>query len=111
MGYYRTETYITSGTKGSWNLELTNAQIAAFVTLTGTANYKLQYSLDPLNSPTALDSDATWIDSNDIPAGTTTSATVAFNTPAARVRLVIASLAGSLKFEVLQDSMPPKVLP
>lgn len=111
MGYRRVETYVTPGTKGSWNLELTNAQISIAMTLTGTGSYKLQYTLDPLDSPTALDSDAAWFDSNEIPAGTTASGIVSFVTPAARVRLVIASLSGSLKMEMLQDSMPPKVLP
>lgn len=111
MGYRRVETYTTPGTKGSWNLELTNAQISIAVTLTGTASYKLQYTMDPLDSPTALDSDASWFDSNEIPAGTTTSGLVSFTTPAARIRMVIAALSGSLKVEMLQDSMPPKVLP
>lgn len=111
MGYRRVETYITTGTKGSWNLELTNAQLSMAFTVTGTATYGLQYTLDPLDSPTALDSDAAWFDSNDVPAGTTGNSIVSFSTPAARVRLVIAALAGSLKMEMLQDSMPPKVLP
>lgn len=104
MPYRRTETYTTIGTKGSWNLDPSiapfNANVA--VTLIGTASYKLQYSLDPLDSPTAVDSDASWFDSNDIPAATITSALAAFITPCARIRLVIASISGSLKMEAIQ---------
>lgn len=111
MGYRRVETYTTPGTKVSWNMELTNASIGVFITLTGTGSYALQYSLDPLDSPTATDADATWLDSNELPTGTTASGVVAFNTPVARIRLVIASLTGSLKMEALQDAMPTKVIP
>jgi hypothetical protein len=111
MGYRRVETYTSPGTKGSWNLELTNAQASVNITLTGTASYKLQYTLDPLDDPLATDADASWLDSNDIPAGTSTSAVCTFMTPAARIRLVIAALSGSLKMEMLQDTMPTKVLP
>lgn len=106
MPYRRTETYTTTGTKGSWNLDPSivpfNANIAVTLT-TGPASYKLQYSLDTLDSPTAVDSDASWFDSNDIPAATATSALAAFITPVARVRLVITTLtAGSLKMEMIQ---------
>lgn len=111
MGYRRVETYATTGTKGSWNVELTNAQLSIAVTVTGTATYGIQYTLDPLDSPTATDADATWFDSNDIPAGTSGDSVASFTTPAARIRIVIAALSGSLKLEMLQDSMPPKVLP
>lgn len=104
MPYRRTETYTTTGTKGSWNLDPSiapfNANIA--VTLVGTASYKIQYTLDPLDSPTAIDSDASWIDSPDIPAATATSAQTSFITPVARVRIVIASISGSLKMEAIQ---------
>lgn len=104
MPYRRTETYTTTGTKGSWNLDPSiapfNANIA--VTLTGTASYKLQYTLDPLDSPTAVDSDAAWFDSTDIPAATAASGGASFITPVARVRLIIASISGSLKMEAIQ---------
>lgn len=104
MPYRRTETYTTTGTKGSWNADPSiapfNANIA--VTLTGTASYKLQYTLDTLDSPTAIDSDASWFDSPDIAAGTATSSNSSFITPVARVRLVIASISGSLKMEMIQ---------
>ena len=108
MPYRRTETYITTGTKGSWNLDPSvapfNAAMSFFIT--GTCTYKMQYTLDPLDSPTALDSDAVWIDSPDIPAGTTASGQTSFITPVARVRVVIAAISGSLKVEAIQGIGP-----
>ncbi len=104
MPLQRTETYSTTGTKGSWNLDPSivpfNASVA--VTLSATASYKLQYSFDTLDSPTALDTDAVWFDSPDIPAATAANASAAFISPVARVRLVIAALTGTIKMTVLQ---------
>jgi hypothetical protein len=97
MPLQRTETYTTTGTKGSWNTDYSIAPFQASINVTltaGTTSYKLQYSLDPLDSPTAVDSDANWIDSADIAAGTTGSATATFTAPIARVRLVITTLSG-----------------
>lgn len=104
MPLTRTETYTTTGTKGSWNLDTSIApfQVNVSVVLTGTADYKLQYSYDALDSPTAVDTDATWFDSADIPASTAASAAAAFNNPIARVRLVIAAVTGSLKMTAIQ---------
>lgn len=104
MPYYRTETYTTTGTKGSWNTDFSIVPFNAAIncTVTGTCTYRLEYSLDPLNSPTAVDSDATWVVSNDIPAGTTASAAAGFLTPVARVRVVITAISGSLKVELVQ---------
>lgn len=104
MPYRRTETYTTTGTKGSWNADPSIAPFNAAIncTITGTCTYKLQYTLDPLDSPTAIDSDAVWIDSNDIPAATATSATASFITPVARVRVIISAISGSLKVEMIQ---------
>lgn len=102
----RSETYSTTGTKGSWNLDPSiapfNASIACLISDGGTADYKLQYSFDTLNDPTATDDDATWFDSQDIPAGTAANAMAAFVTPVARVRLVIAALSGTLTMKMLQ---------
>lgn len=106
MPLQRTETYTTTGTKASWNCDPSiaafNLNIGCFISAGGAANYKLQYSYDTLDSPTATDNDASWLDANDIPAGTTTDAEANFSTPIARVRLVIASLTGSLKMVMLQ---------
>ena len=104
MPLRRTETYTTTGTKTSWN---TDPSVVPFncninLTITGTATYSLQYSLDTLDSPTAADSDAVWVTSPDVPVGTTVSQQVAFNVPIARIRVVIASISGSLKVEMLQ---------
>ena len=106
MPYCRTETYSTTGTKGSWNMDPSIAPFNAAVNITlsaGTATYALQYTLNPLDSPTAVDSDAVWLDSPDIPTGTTGSATTSFLTPVARIRLVIAALSGgTLTMEAIQ---------
>ena len=104
MPYYRTETYTTTGTKGSWN---TDPSIVPFncsvnCTVTGSATYSLQYSFDPLSSPTAVDSDAVWITSVDIPVGTVVSQQTAFVVPVARIRVVIAAVSGSVKVEMAQ---------
>lgn len=106
MPLTRTETYSTTGTKGSWNLDTSIVPFQASVSVVlsdgGSASYKLQYSYDALDSPTAVDSDATWFDSTDIPAATAASAASVLSAPVARVRLVIASLTGTLKMTVIQ---------
>ena len=106
MPLQRSETYTTTGTKGSWNLDTSiaafNVNIGVILSDAGVTSYKLQYSYDTLDDPLLTDSDATWLDSNDIPAGTTATAETNFSTPIARVRVVIASLTGSLKMTMLQ---------
>jgi hypothetical protein len=106
MPLQRTETYTTTGTKGSWNCDPSIApfqvNVAAILSDAGTVDYKLQYSYDTLDGPALTDSDASWIDSDDIPGGTTTTAEANFSTPIARVRIVIAALSGSLKVTMLQ---------
>lgn len=106
MPLSRTETYTTTGTKGSWNCDPATTPFSLSVAFAisggGAANYRLQYSYDALDSPTAVDTDATWFDSTAIPAGTIVSASQAFAAPIARVRVVIASLTGSLKMTMLQ---------
>ncbi len=108
MPLQRSETYTTTGTKGSWNLDYSitpfSVNVGVLLSAAGVASYTLQYSYDTLDSPTATDSDATWIDSNDIPAGTATTAEANFSTPIARIRLVIATLTApaTLTMKTLQ---------
>lgn len=106
MPLQRTETYTTTGTKGSWNCDpsITPFQVNIAVVLSaGTCDYKLQYSYDSLDDPTKTDNDATWIDSDDLPASTTATGEANFSTPIYRVRLVIAALSGgTLKMTMLQ---------
>lgn len=102
MPLYREITYDTSGTKESLNLDPSVVPFNACVgcTLTGTASYKLQYSLSPM---TVADANALWFDSGDIPSGTSTSAATGFPYPVTRVRLDIASLVGgSIALQLLQ---------
>ena len=106
MPLQRTETYTTTGTKGSWNCDpsITPFNVnVAFALVTGPVSYKLQYSYDTLDDPTKTDNDATWFDSTEIPAATAASAAQQFTAPIARVRAVIATLtAGSLQMTMLQ---------
>ena len=106
MPLERVETYTTTGTKASWNLDPSiapfHASISCELSDGGTVSYTLQYSYDTLNDPLATDADATWFESTDIPAGTTASKAATFNAPIARVRVVIAALTGSLKMISLQ---------
>jgi hypothetical protein len=101
MGYSRTESYTTTGTKDSLNLDPSiapfNATVAVTVGTTGT--YKLQYSLDPM---TVADSAALWFDSVNIPAGSTASIVTNFMFPVSRVRLVIAAISGTITLQTLQ---------
>jgi hypothetical protein len=105
MPYKRTQTYTTAITTPSWNLDPSitpfNATVAC-VLVTGPVSYKLQYTLDDLADPLLTDANAAWFDSPDIPAGTAASVSTSFITPVARVRLVIASLTGSLTLTVIQ---------
>lgn len=105
MPYRRTEAYTTIGTKASWNVDPSIAPFAlnvACTLLTGTVSYKMQFTLDPLDSPTAVDSDASWFDFPEIPAATAASAQAALSVPVARIRVIIAAIAGSLKVEAIQ---------
>lgn len=99
-------TYTTTGTKTSINVDPSITpfalSVACVLSSGGSVSYKLQYSYDSLDDPTLDDTDADWFDSTTIPAGTAASKTEAFAAPIARVRLVIASLTGSLKLTLLQ---------
>lgn len=103
---YRTQTYTTTGTMQSWNLDHTAMPFNAAlrVTLnTGAVNYRLQWTLTPLG-PTDADTVGNWVDSTDIPANTTGSASSTFFTPVARIRVVIGTAtAASLTVETLQS--------
>ena len=106
MPLQRTQTYSNPGalTTPSWNCDpsITPFQVGIACIVTGAVDYKLQYSYSTLDSPTATDSDADWIDSTDIPAGTTATKETKFTSPIARVRLVFASGTGSVKMTMLQ---------
>jgi hypothetical protein len=106
MPLQRTETYTTTGTKASWNCDPSITPFALSVMcalISGTVDYKLQYSYDTLDGPLDTDASAVWIDSDGIPAGTTGSAEENFSgAPIARIRVVIASISGSLKVTMLQ---------
>jgi|SRR5580698_5490098 hypothetical protein len=106
MPLQRTETYSAPATTVSWNCDQSitpfNVNVVCLLSNGGTVSYKLQYSYDSLDNPVLNDTNATWIDSNDIPAGTSASAETNFSTPIARVRLVIASLTGTLTMKMLQ---------
>lgn len=101
MPLYQTQSYTTTGTKASLNLDPSIASFHGSVgcTLSNSATYKLQYSFDPFD---VADADASWFDSNGIPSGTTASAVTTFIGPVSRVRVVIASLSGTLKLQVSQ---------
>ena len=106
MPYNQVHTYTTAGTKASVGLDPSIAPfdvgISCELSGGGSVDYKLQYTYNTLGNPLDVDSDATWFDSTDIPAGTTASDSSNITTPIARVRLVIASLTGSLTLRILQ---------
>lgn len=102
MPYNRSETFSATTTFGdSWNVDpsIVPFNLHVSCTVTGAVTYKLQYTLDPCS---VADGSATWIDSGDIPAGTTTSARAAFTSPVERIRIVFASNAGILKLQAIQ---------
>jgi hypothetical protein len=106
MPLQRTETYLTTGTKPSWNCDpsITPFNMSVAVTfVTGPVSYKLQYTYDNFDDPLKTDASATWFDSTAIPAGTVANAQAAFTQPITRIRLVIATLtAGSITMTMLQ---------
>lgn len=106
MPYNQVYTYTTTGTKASVGLDPAIAPfdvgISCELSSGGSVSYKLQYTYNTLGNPLDTDSNATWFDSTDIPAGTNDSKASNITAPTARVRLVIASLTGSLTLRVLQ---------
>ena|ERR1700748_454353 len=105
---YRVQTYNTTGTMQSWNLDHAIVPMNTAVRVTvnaSTASYGLQYNLAPLG-PTDPDSTGNWIADPNIPASTTAlAASTTFATPVARIRLVIAALTGTatVTMEALQS--------
>lgn len=102
----RVEVYNSIGTKVSWNCDPSitpfNVNVVCELSAGGSVSYGIQYSYSALNNPLNTDAAATWYDSNDIPAGTTGTAETNFSTPIYRVRVVIASLTGTLLMRMLQ---------
>lgn len=96
MPYYRVETYTTTGTKGSWNLDGSissfNATVAVTAAAAGTASVTLQYTLNPLNGPLETDASANWITSTLTTAITTTTVSTSFASPISRIRVLIGSM-------------------
>lgn len=101
MPLYQTLTYTTTGTKQSLNLDPSIVPFNAAITvaLTGTADYKLQYSLTPF---TIADASANWLDIPGTAASITTSTSVPLLTPVSRVRMVITAVSGTLVLEINQ---------
>lgn len=101
MPLYQTVAYTTTGTKASIN---TDPSIAPFnttvaVTIGNAGSYTLQYSL---SGPDVADADALWFNSVNMPSGTTTSAVSSFISPVSRLRLIIASVTGTITLQVSQ---------
>lgn len=97
-------TYSTTGNMPSVNFDPAIVPFNAnlYCTLSNTGTYKLQYTLDTYDDPLMTDASANWIDSNDIPAGTTVSSGAAMPFPVTRARIVIAALSGTLRFQSQQ---------
>ena len=93
--------YTDTGTKLSVNLDPSispfNASVVCNLSSTGT--YKLQYSL---SGSDVSDAAAIWVDSANIPAGTTATAVSNFMFPVSRCRLIIAANGGTITLQVLQ---------
>jgi len=66
----------------------------------GSASFKVQWSFD--DAATVTDANAVWFDDKLIPAGTTADTYENYNTPATRMRLVIATNTGGIQLKVLQ---------
>ena len=94
MPYYRIETYTTTGTKVSWNLDNSIASFNASVVVTptnSTATVAVQYTLNPLNGPTDTDASANWLTST-INTTISTSTLVTSAAPVSRIRIVITAM-------------------
>jgi len=103
MPYYQTFTYTNPGsaTEPTINLDPSIAPFNAFIltTVTGTVSYKMQLSLNPMEDG---DTNSIWVDSTDIPAGTTGGKSSALTVPWAKVRFVFASGTGSVVVQIRQ---------
>ncbi len=97
MPYYRVETYTTTGTKVSWNLDGSIASFNTTIAVTptnSTATVAVQYTLNPLNGPTDTDASANWINST-LNTTIATTTIVAFTTPVSRIRLLITAMSST----------------
>lgn len=103
---YQEITYTSNGTKASIALDPSIADFKVRIYVdkgAATVDYKLQYSLSPL---TTVDASSIWIDSLNIPAGTSTSKEDNFTLPVQKIRLVFATLTGgTVTLQVLQGFM------
>lgn len=101
---YKTVAYTTTGTKASLQLDPSIAPFNATVAVNigGGATYKVQYTLDPLEGPTATDSGAFWYDSTNMPSGSTSSIVSSFVSPVARIRIVITAVTDTITLQVQQ---------
>lgn len=103
MAYYQTNSYTTTGTKGSINLDPAIAPfcctVACILEGAATGTFSMQYSLSPMD---VTDANALWLTSGDIPLATATNASSFIQSPVSRVRLVIAAVSGTLTIQTLQ---------
>lgn len=101
MSTYQTQVYTDTGTKDSLNLDPSIAPFnsSVVVSLGSTGTYGLQYSLDPM---TVADADAIWVDSVNIPSGTTATAVTNFMFPVSRIRIVIVANGSTITLQALQ---------
>lgn len=96
------QTHTTTGAKDPVLLDWTLTPFAVSVGVelaSGTATFKVQYTLDDLNSssPTPY-----WFDDANIPAGTTATDITNYVVPIRAVRLNIAAISGTVNFKVVQ---------
>ena len=80
---------------------MTNFQTSIVCTVTGTANYTVQYTLDQIQADGYSPSSGSWVTVTGLGAQTTTQA-VAFNQPVMAIRMVQNSGAGSVSMTLLQ---------
>lgn len=94
--------YTTTGTKPCINLDPSIApfQVTVACTIVGVCSYKMQYSLDGMH---IIDANASWFDSTEIPAATAASAVATLISPVSRIRLVIATIGTSIRFQARQS--------
>ena len=76
-------------------------QTTIVCTVTGTANYTTQYTLDNIQADNYVPANGNWVTVTGLSAQTTTQA-VAFNLPVMAIRMVQNSGTGSVSMTVLQ---------
>ena len=104
MAYSHYVSYTTTGVKSSLNMDPSicpfNASLAVFVGTTAT--YKIQYSLDPIET---ADASSRWFDDANLPASTTVSGVTNYMFPVTKVRIDISAVTGTLELKTLQGFM------